>query len=84
MDENINRERLFKPLFEFGALVKYCAENHLTKEKLIVHTKMPELSKLYYKVRGSLTGCNLELFDSKVQEAYDRFIDEMDQKLGLR
>ena len=76
MDTNI-----LKPLYEFGALIKCCEENNMTRESLIVHTGMPDLSRIYYKVLHNLSGRNLEIFEDEVQMAYERLIATMDSKI---
>lgn len=76
MDANI-----LKPVYEFGALIKYCEENHMIKENLIVHTGMPDLSGIYYKLLHNLSGRNLEIFEHEVQMAYERLIIMMDSKI---
>ena len=76
MDINI-----LKPLYEFGALIKFCEEHHMTKESMIVHTGMPDLSGIYYKVLWNLSGRNLEIFENEVQKAYERFVAAMDVEI---
>ena len=66
---------ILKPLYEFGALIKFCEENQLTKESLLLHTGMFDLSQVYYKVLNNLEGEDLEFFEYQVLLAYFRFVD---------
>lgn len=73
MDKNI-----LKPLYEFGALIRYCEENNMTRESLIIHTGTADLSRVYYKVLNGLSGENLEFFEFQVLMAYERLVRELE------
>ena len=73
--------KYFQPLFEFGALIKYCEDYNLVRENVMVHLGMQDLAQIYYKVINTLPEKQMKYFEYEVQLAYDRFVKDLDAKM---
>lgn len=72
---------ILQPLYEFGALTRFLEENGKTKEFLKLHTEYNDLSLIYYKVIGNLTGAAAQDFEAREELAYCKFTMNLDEEI---
>lgn len=69
--------KYLEPLYEIGALIQFCEKYEMVEKIECIKRDMPDLARIYYKVRDNLSDEALEVFEIEVQKAYDRFLQSL-------